>query len=136
MHQQWTIVQAAPDDENNRHRPDDHRDQSVGAGPLKQAHSEKPRRVQGRKNLQDDQSIAPSSSFEPGGGSVVLQIGHGAPAAPQPHASSPSHGLSGWAWQTHMQPSQRQQIIRACGMATPNAEIARYADRGGDPYRK
>jgi hypothetical protein len=44
-------------------------------------------------------------------------MGHGAPAAPQPHASSPTHGLSGWASQTHIQPSQRQQIIRACGIA-------------------
>jgi hypothetical protein len=68
---------------------------------------------------ESDQWGVPSSP-KPGGisgGSEVLQIGHGAPAAPQPHASSPNHGLSGWASQTHKQPSQRQQIIRACGMA-------------------
>ena len=51
------------------------------------------------------------------GGSSLLQIGHGARAAPQSQASSPTHGRSGWALQTHMQPSQRQQIIRGCGMA-------------------
>jgi len=45
------------------------------------------------------------------GGSPLLQIGKGTPAAPQPHASSPSHGLSRCDSQTQRHPSQRQQIM-------------------------
>jgi hypothetical protein len=57
----------------------------------------------------------PVLSEKPGGisgGSAVLQIGQRAPAAPQPHATGPSHGRSGCASQIHMQPSHCQQVMR------------------------
>jgi hypothetical protein len=42
----------------------------------------------------------------------MLRIGQGAPAAPQLHASGPSHGLFWRSSQTHMQPSQRRLTMR------------------------
>ena len=59
-----------------------------------------------------------SSSTKPVGSlggvspSLALQIGHGMPVAPHSHLCGPSHGRSGWLWQTHWQSSQRQQIMR------------------------
>jgi hypothetical protein len=44
--------------------------------------------------------------------SVVLQSGHGAPAAPQGQARGPCHGRSGWFSQTQPQSSQREHVVR------------------------
>jgi hypothetical protein len=44
--------------------------------------------------------------------SVVLQSGHGAPAAPQGQARGPCHGRSGWFSQTQPQSSQREHVMR------------------------